>query len=308
MRGLGILLMSATIAIAAVPAAAQTFSTGTYARVETSSPSSVVLVDPEGASGATPVASTSRLDLSAPNQSASVLTSAAAGAGALHVYATGKAVNDEPAGTQSAAYAIGSADAASSDGFLFLADGYSSGTLAYITANVYLDGDPFQHNGFGTYGYAQSWSASVGAGSNGGGGTWSGFESNYAVCPACSNGGTLGLHSIGFYAVIGYENNVSMSLHVDNTLFMNMGEPGSVTGTLDLSNTFSWAGITSVSVNGIAVTDFSAISGATGFDYAKAYAEPSGVPEPASWALLVTGFGLVGGAGRRRKGKALHSS
>jgi hypothetical protein len=300
--------MSATTAIAAVPAAAQTFSASTYARVETSSPGSVVLADPEGASGASPVASTSQLDRAAPNQSASVLTSAAAGAGALHVYATGKAVNDEPAGTQSAAYSIGSADAASSDGFLFLADGYSQGTLAYITANVYLDGDPFQHEGFGTYGYAQSWSASVGAGSNGGGGTWSGFDSNYVVCPACSNGGTLGLHSIGFYAVIGYENNVSMSLHVDNTLFMNMGEPGSVTGTLDLSNTFSWAGITSVSVNGVAVTDFSAISGATGFDYAKAYAEPSSVPEPASWALLVAGFGLVGGAARQRNGKALHRS
>lgn len=308
MRTFAILLMSAATAITA-PATAQTanFSASTNARVQTSATDATVFVDPQSASGATSVASTSRLDRVVPTQSASVLTSAAAGAGALHVYATGKAVNDEPAGTQSAAYSIGSADAASSDGFLFLADGYSQGTLAYITANVYLDGDPFQHEGFGTYGYAQSWSASVGAGSNGGGGTWSGFESNYVTCPACSNGGTIGLHSIGFYAVIGYENNVSMSLHVDNTLFMNMGEPGSVTGTLDLSNTFSWGGITSVSVNGIAVADFSAISGVTGFDYAKAYAEPTGVPEPANWALMVAGFGLIGNALRQR-GRSLLSA
>jgi len=142
-------MMSAVTAIAAAaPATAQTFSASTNARAETSSPGSVILTDPHSASGAAPVASTSQLDRVAPNQSASVLTSAAAGAGALHVYATGKAVNDEPAGTQSAAYSIGSADAASSDDFLFLANGYSQGTLAYITANVYLDGDPFQHEGF----------------------------------------------------------------------------------------------------------------------------------------------------------------
>jgi hypothetical protein len=31
------------------------------------------------------------------------------------------------------------------------------------------------------------------------------------------------------------------------------------------------------------------------------FTDPGGVPEPASWAMLIAGFGLVGGAARRRR-------
>ena len=37
------------------------------------------------------------------------------------------------------------------------------------------------------------------------------------------------------------------------------------------------------------------------------YTSIGGVPEPATWAMLITGFGLVGMAARRRKGVAVHA-
>ncbi|WP_293451409.1 PEPxxWA-CTERM sorting domain-containing protein [Phenylobacterium sp.] len=300
-KRLGILMASAVAVALPAAALAADYSASSTVRVETSAPGTIILTDPQGASGAAPVSVTSQTGHVAASQDASALASAAAEAGALHVYATGAATNNEPAGTQSAAYSYGAADASSHDGFLLLADGYSQGTLAYVTANVFLDGSLFEHDGSGSYRYAQSWNAWVAAGTNGGGGAWSDFQSNYAVCPACSNGGTLGLQTIGFYAVIGAVNGVSMSLHVDNSVFMSMGEPGAVSGTMDLGNTFSWAGITGVTVGGVAVTDFSAISGDTGFDYARGYVEPGSVPEPATWALMIGGLGLAGGALRRRR-------
>ena len=36
-------------------------------------------------------------------------------------------------------------------------------------------------------------------------------------------------------------------------------------------------------------------------------ATPGGVPEPASWALLISGFGLVGATMRRRRSRAVHA-
>jgi hypothetical protein len=299
-------MASAVAAATVLPAVALAadFSASSNVRVETSSPGSFILTDPQSATDAHAASVTSQKSHVAPNQDASALATATAEAGALHVFATGQATNGEPAGTQSAAISSGSADAASYDSFLLLADGYSQGTLAFVTASVLLDGSLFEHEGSGTYRYAQSWNAWVAAGSNGGGGAWSDFQSNYAVCPACSNGGTLGLQTIGFYAVIGAMNGVSMSLHVDNSVFMNMGEPGSVSGTMDLANTFSWAGITSVTVGGVPVSDFSAVSADTGFDYAKAYAEPGAVPEPTTWAMMIGGLGLAGVAFRRRQAGA----
>lgn len=40
--------------------------------------------------------------------------------------------------------------------------------------------------------------------------------------------------------------------------------------------------------------------------YTLTYGEPVGVPEPASWALMIAGFGLAGGALRKQRKQANH--
>jgi hypothetical protein len=44
--------------------------------------------------------------------------------------------------------------------------------------------------------------------------------------------------------------------------------------------------------------------GERGLNYAFRWESSAGVPEPATWAMLITGFGLVGAAVRRRKAVA----
>lgn len=42
----------------------------------------------------------------------------------------------------------------------------------------------------------------------------------------------------------------------------------------------------------------------TGWDNIRIVGYEAAIPEPASWALMIAGFGLVGGALRRRRGFA----
>jgi hypothetical protein len=65
----------------------------------------------------------------------------------------------------------------------------------------------------------------------------------------------------------------------------------------DFANTIEWLGLVpSAASKGLTLTSGS------GFDYLRGFAPPQGgVPEPASWALLITGFGLTGSMLRRRR-------
>jgi hypothetical protein len=71
--------------------------------------------------------------------------------------------------------------------------------------------------------------------------------------------------------------------------------------TIDFFNTAKFSGLTARTEAGEAVLVTSA-SGALvanasgGFGYVAA-----GVPEPASWAMMIGGFGLIGAASRRRR-------
>ena len=70
----------------------------------------------------------------------------------------------------------------------------------------------------------------------------------------------------------------------------------------DANGTSLWGGITGVTdLNGNALTDWT-VRSTSGTDYTLSLIPPpvsGGVPEPATWALLIVGFAAVGGLARR---------
>jgi hypothetical protein len=78
------------------------------------------------------------------------------------------------------------------------------------------------------------------------------------------------------------------------------------TSTCDAGSSAYWGGIRSVTdANGAALTGWTLASG-SGTDWAQSFIPGSGaVPEPASWAMLIAGFGLVGAMRRRQRRQAM---
>ena len=74
----------------------------------------------------------------------------------------------------------------------------------------------------------------------------------------------------------------------------------SVGATCDMGNSVYWGGISAVrSDSGAPINNYGLTSG-SGFDYRVASPELPAVPEPASWTLMIAGFGVVGSTMRRR--------
>ena len=71
--------------------------------------------------------------------------------------------------------------------------------------------------------------------------------------------------------------------------------------TCDANGTSLWGGITGVTdLDGHALADWS-VQSTSGTDYTRSLIPPSvaGVPEPATWAMMIVGFAAVGGLARR---------
>jgi hypothetical protein len=94
-------------------------------------------------------------------------------------------------------------------------------------------------------------------------------------------------------AILGATGNV---LGVINLAANAFGCPGDPTGGFSC-----WNGI-GVAFSGTAYSiDFSGTANQTGFDNITFGQDTPVVPEPATWAMLIAGFGLVGTAVRRRR-------
>jgi hypothetical protein len=82
-------------------------------------------------------------------------------------------------------------------------------------------------------------------------------------------------------------------------------EGGAASSSCALDHSIYWGGIVSVKNAQGQATSYST-SSLSGFNYTLASAlAPGAVPEPASWAMIVGGFGLIGGTLRRKRQSAL---
>ena len=127
-------------------------------------------------------------------------------------------------------------------------------------------------------------------------------RTSFGTPPGCVRSGPTGMQTISFPMV----NNGGL-LQLDmrgwasagTSVNLSIGQV-SADSWSDLGHTIAWGGITEVrDANNQLVSNFSAISASSGFDYRNAYV--SAVPELPAPALAVLGLGLMGLVSLRRR-------
>lgn len=199
------------------------------------------------------------------------------------------------------------------DEFVLLAPGLALGTLLDLTASVYTDATT-RNNGTAPSGASFETSARwqstfslthLGVGTNAFKLMDQRCRSGTSVESICSgsgpdtgelkllvpNGAKLGVQLTGFAEVLG------------STGAMGPDGSASLEAGADLGSTIAWAGITSLKDgDGNPITDFSAVSDVSGFDYRQAYV--SAVPLPPAAILLAPALaGLLAWRGERRQAR-----
>ena len=219
----------------------------------------------------------------------------------LHFLATSKS---EVVGGKSLVYSDALADGSFRDDFVLSSPNHSFGTIGSarvafaISGNLagmaYSGGDALGGNG-----YAR-WRANFSLSNLSGqtdGVRWEGWQSRTFDVGGELNDGTAmpGVLFFDLPVVFGADFRLEISAGVEarSGAVATLVGPGSAGGEASAAffNTLAWGGIVSLAdANGAAITDFTALSAETGFDYSRAYISP--VPEPAPVTLLLTG-GLV---------------
>lgn len=139
-------------------------------------------------------------------------------------------------------------------------------------------------------------------------GPWYAVENNSGTGPYVGwVGGGATLNPVITFNFTGSPTITSLSLHIDNSTAGGVYAPASIlidgigtAFTAPPSGTIGWINITGLSLTGSSHTvQLNQVSG--NWVFVSEVTFGSDVPEPASWAMMIAGFGLVGGALRRRR-------
>jgi hypothetical protein len=228
------------------------------------------------------------------NTHAAPTASATANPGGVHLTAVATAQVFSP-GPTATVYSSAEARGGFTDRFVVNAPG-RAGTVGSVSVALVISGAPTHSGGPASvpegqgWGSASSWKVNFSLVANGDGVNWEGGRS-YGFEPSGST--TFGTAMFGTQPftipfVFGAPLDVAFSGVVEARAGASSTIPGAATldsfALLDLGNTIAWGGIVDLrDANGAPVTNFSATSADTGFDYAHAYA----VPEPTTCATLL---------------------
>jgi len=237
-----------------------------------------------------------------PSASGDVFVSAAAvsAPGSLHAEGTAR-TSGTPGGFE------GQASAQWGDSFVILASSHTVGTTGIFSGSANVTGSLIAEFFGRAYADAQIY-ATVdifpGTGFNGGRTLISGSArrlAGYDIAGGSTGTDTFTLKFTDVPFTFGQAIDVSMALSVFASL--NVVDPGGGGRTqADYGHTVTWGGLSEVRDElGNQITDFSALSGSSGFDFAHATPAVSNVPEPGVFALMLAGLAAGIQVARRRK-------
>lgn len=181
---------------------------------------------------------------------------------------------------------------------------FADGTTARLTARILIDGRFPLTTAGGFWSSTQSWSWNFGLA----GIAWAEGTSQYgdSTNGVWTVGNGFGYRTYTANIILGQ--GVATGMDIFSSASVGAGGFGGsfVDAAADLGHTVTWRGITSLTVGGVEVTDFTALSATSGFDFRRGIVDKvTGVPEPQSWAMLIVGFGMAGGMMRRRRAAGL---